>query len=75
VCKDLPCLLLYPPLSDPTSGYHSLLYLDAAARSHGFHAIDIIDSNIGAVHHLSRPEDVEKLKLRGEKYRSVSVGY
>lgn len=38
--------LIYPPVSDPTSGYHSLCCLAGYARQFGFEDIDIIDSNI-----------------------------
>lgn len=43
--------LIYPPITDPTSGYHSLCYLDTYARSRGLPAADIIDANIEAFHH------------------------
>jgi anaerobic magnesium-protoporphyrin IX monomethyl ester cyclase len=44
-------LLLYPPVTDPTSPYHSLTYIDSYARSHGYPAADIIDVNVEAFHH------------------------
>lgn len=43
--------LIYPPLTDPTSGYHSLCYLDSYARAQGQAAATIIDANIEAFHH------------------------
>ena len=43
--------LIYPPLTDPTSGYHSLSYLKGYARAHGFGDIRISDANIEAFHH------------------------
>jgi hypothetical protein len=47
--------LLYPPLTDPTSGYHSLNYLDSYARARGHLPADIIDVNIEAFHHSFTP--------------------
>lgn len=47
---DLKIALLYPPVTDPTSGYHSLNYLDSFARSRGWPAADLIDANIEAFH-------------------------
>ncbi|MFI6763102.1 B12-binding domain-containing radical SAM protein [Micromonospora sp. NPDC050417] len=44
-------VLIYPPLTDPTCGYHSLCYLDSYARAHGQAAATIIDANIEAFHH------------------------
>ncbi|MFG3419807.1 B12-binding domain-containing radical SAM protein [Micromonospora sp. NPDC048063] len=43
--------LIYPPLTDPTCGYHSLCYLDSYARAQGQAAATIIDANIEAFHH------------------------
>lgn len=43
--------LIYPPLTDPTSGYHSLSYLKGYAKAHGFADIRISDANIEAFHH------------------------
>ncbi len=48
-------VLLYPPLTDPTSGYHSLSYLDTYARANGHPAADIVDINIEAFHHTYGP--------------------
>ncbi|MFD2767083.1 B12-binding domain-containing radical SAM protein [Micromonospora eburnea] len=44
-------VLIYPPLTDPTCGYHSLCYLDSYARAQGQAAATIIDANIEAFHH------------------------
>ncbi len=44
-------VLIYPPVTDPTSGYHSLSYIDSYARAQGFPAADIIDANIEAFHY------------------------
>lgn len=43
--------LIYPPLTDPTCGYHSLCYLDSYARAQGHAAATIIDANIEAFHY------------------------
>ena len=47
--------LLYPPITDPTSGYHSLNYIDSYARARGFPAADLFDVNIEAFHHTYSP--------------------
>lgn len=56
------CALLYPPLTDPTCGYHSLSYLKSFAKKHGHENIDIIDANIEALDHLGQPEQVQRLR-------------
>jgi anaerobic magnesium-protoporphyrin IX monomethyl ester cyclase len=48
-------LLIYPPITDPTSPYHSLTYLDSYARSRGYPAADIVDINVEAFHHSYTP--------------------
>jgi anaerobic magnesium-protoporphyrin IX monomethyl ester cyclase len=48
-------LLIYPPITDPTSPYHSLTYLDSYARAHGYPAADIVDVNVEAFHYSYRP--------------------
>ncbi|GIE91015.1 B12-binding domain-containing radical SAM protein [Actinoplanes regularis] len=55
-------VLIYPPLTDPTSGYHSLSYLDSFARSRGYPAADMIDANIEAFHHSFSPAGVAWLR-------------
>jgi anaerobic magnesium-protoporphyrin IX monomethyl ester cyclase len=50
-----PALLIYPPVTDPTSPYHSLTYLDSYARSRGYPAADIVDVNVEAFHHSYTP--------------------
>jgi len=55
-------VLIYPPLTDPTSGYHSLSYLDSYARSRGYPAADMIDANIEAFHHSFSPAGVAWLE-------------
>jgi anaerobic magnesium-protoporphyrin IX monomethyl ester cyclase len=55
-------VLIYPPLTDPTSGYHSLSYLDSYARSRGYPPADMIDANIEAFHHSLSPAGVAWLE-------------
>lgn len=50
--------LIYPPVTDPTSGYHSLNYIDSYARAQGKPAADIIDANIEAFHYSFSPPGV-----------------
>ncbi|GAA3451768.1 hypothetical protein GCM10018962_36010 [Dactylosporangium matsuzakiense] len=47
--------LLYPPITDPTSGYHSLSYIDSYARAQGHPAADLVDVNIEAFHYSYSP--------------------
>lgn len=54
--------LLYPPITDPTSGYHSLNYIDSYARSRGFPAADLFDANIEAFHYTYSPAGVAWLE-------------
>ncbi|MFG1743169.1 B12-binding domain-containing radical SAM protein [Micromonospora chalcea] len=54
--------LVYPPLTDPTSGYHSLNYLDSYARAQGHRPAEIIDANIEAFHHSYTPSAYEWLR-------------
>jgi hypothetical protein len=48
-------LLIYPPVTDPTSPYHSLTYLDSYARSRGYPAAEIVDVNVEAFHYSYTP--------------------
>ena len=48
-------LLIYPPITDPTSPYHSLTYLDSYARSRGYRAAEILDVNVEAFHYSYTP--------------------
>lgn len=54
-------LLIYPPITDPTSGYHSLSYLEAYAQKHGHTAVSILDANIEAIDYMAQPAQVEEL--------------
>ncbi|MGG1660864.1 B12-binding domain-containing radical SAM protein [Brevibacillus sp. NRS-1366] len=55
-------LLIYPPICDPTSGYHSLCYLETYARTCGFNDIDIVDTNIEAFLYTIRPEQFQSVR-------------
>lgn len=59
--RQVKTVLIYPPITDPTSGYHSLAYLDAFARAHGHDAIDLIDANIEAIDFMAQPSQVQAL--------------
>src|ERR1700722_4513945 len=48
-------LLIYPPITDPTSPVHSLTYRDSYARSRGYPAADIVDVNVEAFHYSYSP--------------------
>jgi anaerobic magnesium-protoporphyrin IX monomethyl ester cyclase len=48
-------VLIYPPVTDPTSGYHSLSYIDSYAQALGHPAADMIDANIEAFHYSYSP--------------------
>lgn len=52
-------LLLYSPITDPTSGYHSLSYLAAYVEEFGYTNIDIIDVNIKAFNYSMEKEQFD----------------
>lgn len=54
-------LLLNPPLTDPTTAYHSIPYLVGAAVAAGFTNNRCVDLNIEALNHLARAEQVIEL--------------
>lgn len=62
--KDLPFLLINPPLTDPTCPYHSISYLLAATESSGFHGGCALDANLEALNHLIETEQVAGLIAR-----------
>lgn len=63
-------LLLYPPITDPTSGYHSLCYIETFARREGFQEIDILDTNIEALLHSMCPEQIQNVRSHIKTRRS-----
>ncbi|WP_079525023.1 MULTISPECIES: B12-binding domain-containing radical SAM protein [Halobacillus] len=55
-------LFLYPPIFDPTSGYHSLSYLKSYIEEHRDYHIDIIDTNIEAIDKTFSKDYYNRLK-------------
>jgi anaerobic magnesium-protoporphyrin IX monomethyl ester cyclase len=62
-------LLLYPPITDPSSPYHSLVYVASYARANGFPDIEVRDTNIEALTYCARPDFLKRLKQRLEVRR------
>lgn len=58
---DPTALLLYVPITDPTSPYHSLIYLASFARTRGFRQVHVRDTNVEALLYCSEPSRVFKL--------------
>jgi hypothetical protein len=67
-------LLIYPPITDPTSPYHSLTYLDSYARSRGYPAADIVDVNVEAFHYSYTPGAVSWLEAGLAAVRGDAAG-
>jgi hypothetical protein len=65
----LDALLIYPPITDPTSPYHSLVYLASYARAQGFPRIEIRDTNVEALHYCARPEVLGAMMREWEERR------
>lgn len=59
-------LLLYPPITDPTSGYHPLCYLATHAKKSGYDCVDIVDTNIEALNYSMREDEISYLKTHIE---------
>ncbi|EST38803.1 hypothetical protein N566_05495 [Streptomycetaceae bacterium MP113-05] len=53
---DVSYLLVNPPVTDPTTPYHSIPYLVGAAREAGHTAYACVDANLDAFEYLARPE-------------------
>jgi anaerobic magnesium-protoporphyrin IX monomethyl ester cyclase len=53
---NFPYLLVNPPVTDPTTPYHSIPYLVAATRAAGFPDCECIDANLEAFEYLAQPE-------------------
>lgn len=51
----LPFLMINPPLTDPTTAYHSISYLIASCDRAGYTAHRCLDANIEALNFLARP--------------------
>jgi anaerobic magnesium-protoporphyrin IX monomethyl ester cyclase len=58
---ELPYLLITPPLTDPTSPYHSISYLAGATSAAGFTDFRCLDANIAALNQAAEPETVAAL--------------
>jgi hypothetical protein len=65
--RDLPFLLINPPLTDPTCPYHSISYLLGATESSGFHGGCALDANVEALNQLVEVEQVAGLIARARK--------
>lgn len=67
-------LLLFSPITDPTSGYHSLSYLAAYAGQAGYNNIDIIDINIKAFNYSMQKDQfdivIKFIKEQGNKLKA-----
>lgn len=64
-------VLVYPPLLDPTAGYHSLGYLKSYAAARGYRDVHVVDANVEAVTSLLEPDrvgrDQERLRDRRDE--------
>lgn len=65
--RDLPFLLINPPLTDPTCPYHSISYLLAATEAGGFHGGCALDANVEALNQLIEVEQVAGLIARARQ--------
>lgn len=83
---DLPYLLVTPPLTDPTSPYHSISYLVGATSAAGFTDFHCLDANIAALNDAAEPEAVaalltaaadvrRSLELKGDLSRREELQY
>ncbi|MFJ7157840.1 B12-binding domain-containing radical SAM protein [Streptomyces sp. NPDC101118] len=52
---EVPYLLVNPPVTDPTTPYHSIPYLVGAAREAGHGAYGCVDANLDAFEYLADP--------------------
>jgi anaerobic magnesium-protoporphyrin IX monomethyl ester cyclase len=67
----LQAMLLYPPITDPTSPYHSLTYVASFARHAGFTEIEVRDTNIEALSFCARPEILSDMKSEWQQRRRM----
>ncbi|MCD0484760.1 radical SAM protein [Streptacidiphilus sp. ASG 303] len=68
--SDVPYLLVNPPLTDPTTPYHSIPYLVGAAREAGHRAYRCVDANLDAFEYLARPDQFGALVGRARRIRA-----
>ncbi len=66
---DLPYLLINPPITDPTTPYHSIPYLVAAAREAGYRGERCVDANLDAFEFMARPQQCARLLERARRLR------
>lgn len=62
--RDVPYLLVHPPLTDPTTPYHSIPYLVGATRDRGFTDVRCVDANIDGLNLLAGQAHVAGLLER-----------
>lgn len=60
-------LLITPPITDPTSPYHSLAYLIGHAKSQGFQNGEALDLNVAVFEELAKPIHVKSLLDRAQR--------
>ncbi|SEL15127.1 B12-binding domain-containing radical SAM protein [Streptacidiphilus jiangxiensis] len=56
VSREVPYLLVSPPVTDPTTAYHSIPYLVGATRAAGHTRCGCVDANLDAFEYLAAPE-------------------
>lgn len=70
--RDLPYLLINPPLTDPTTAYHSIPYLIGTAEREGFGSGEALDANVEALNWMADPERVTALIATAREVREGS---
>ena len=63
--------LINPPLTDPTTPYHSISYLVGAAEAAGFQSYSVLDANLLALEYASSEPAVAELLREGEEFRKL----
>jgi radical SAM superfamily enzyme YgiQ (UPF0313 family) len=71
---DVPYLLVNPPLTDPTTPYHSIPYLVGAARAAGYREYSCLDANLDALEYLAHPDRVGAAIERARRVRELIGG-
>ncbi len=66
---DVPYLLINPPLTDPTTAYHSISYLVGATEAAGFTRYQCLDANVRALNFMARPRRVADVLARANLQR------
>lgn len=67
--QDLPYLLINPPLTDPTTAYHSISYLIGATVAAGFSQYQCLDTNVRALNFMASPRQVSKTLAHAGRQR------